>query len=49
MLFAVFFFTMVLNCCSYFSGMCVFFAEGHLRALLFIYKITAFVLAESRS
>lgn len=49
MLFTVFFSTVVLNCCSYFLGMCVFIAEGHLRALLFVYKITAFALAESWS
>lgn len=47
--FTVLVFTVVLNCCSYFSGMCVFTAEEHLRALLFIYKITAFALAESWS
>lgn len=42
-------FSVVLNCCSDFSGMCVFTAEEHLGALLFIYKITAFALAESWS
>lgn len=47
--FAVLVLTVCWNCCSYFSRMCVFTAEEHLGALLFIYKITAFALAESWS
>lgn len=49
MLLTVWVFTVVLNCCSDFCGMCAFTAQEHLGALLFIYKITAFALAESCS